>query len=257
MNTSLSNPKLATLVGASLLALAAYAARPVAPTAAAARTAPQQQAGRADKTGETGETGLTAETAESGRHPVDPLDRVVRARFHNHIGFGMARIATERKFVPETAEEREAVRAMKRAGYEVGLFLVGRGVYKDAPPENRRADNLFGGVSAGRAMSGPIFVSGTDVKKLPDVAALWDETRRAMTSFAGGTERYGFEAEGWRVEARPIRAADSCLRCHNSRLSLKLIGPNGAPSAETAPRPEALKVGDPLGAMLYAYRDAR
>lgn len=253
MNTSLSNPKLAALVVASLLALAAYAARTTAPAAAAPHT-PQQQAGRA---GTTGETGLTAETAESGRHALDPLDRVVRARFHNHIGFGMARIATERKFVPETAEEREAVRAMKRAGYEVGLFLVGRGVYRDAPPENRRADNLFGGVSAGRAMSGPIFVSGTDVKKLPDVAALWDETRRAMTSFAGGAERYGFEAEGWRVEARPIRAADSCLRCHNSRLSLKLIGPNGAPSAETTPQPEVLKVGDPLGAMLYAYRDAR
>src|SRR5215211_5897327 len=82
---------------------------------------------------------LAVQPAAQQRHPLDALDRAVQKRFHNVIGFGMARIATEREFAPETAEEKDAVRDLKRAGYRVGLYLAGRGLLEPAPGAERVA----------------------------------------------------------------------------------------------------------------------
>ncbi|MET0623312.1 MAG: hypothetical protein ABW250_10060 [Pyrinomonadaceae bacterium] len=184
-------------------------------------------------------------------HPLDALDRAVQKRFHNVIGFGMARIASERHFEPTTEEEKAAVAALKREGYRVGLYLAGRGVLYDEPVENRVAWNRFGG-GAGRAISGPIYVSSSSVKSLPGAVPLWDETRRALESFAAGRERHEFTAGLWRVEARAVRAsAESCLECHRTRAEFE---PKLLPTATKA---ADLKVGDPLGVLLYAYRKGR
>lgn len=191
----------------------------------------------------------TATTPAPAPHTLDALDRAVQKRFHNVIGFGMARIATERRFEPTTVEEKEAVRALKREGYAVGLYLAGRGVLADEPVENRVAWNRFGG-GAGRAISGPIYVSSSSLKSLPGAVPLWDETRRALESFASGGERHEFTAGPWRVEARPVRAsAESCLECHRTRAEFE---PKTLPAE--AKKSADLKVGDPLGVLLYAYR---
>jgi hypothetical protein len=190
-------------------------------------------------------------------HPLDALDRAVQKRFHNVIGFGMARIASERKFEPTTVEEKEAVAGLRREGYAVGLYLAGRGVLAETPVENRVALNSFGGWP-GRAIAGPIYVSSSAAKGLPGAVPLWDGTRRAMQSFAEGGERYDFSAGTWRVEARPVRAsAESCLDCHRARTPFEvkpLPANGGAPAPAEAPKVADLKVGDPVGVLLYAYR---
>lgn len=193
-------------------------------------------------------------------HPLDALDRAVQKRFHNVIGFGMARIASERRFEPTTEEEKEAVAALKRAGYSVGLYLVGRGILADVPVEQRVAVNRFGG-GPGRAISGPIYVSPSSMKSLPGAVPLWDETRRALESFASGGERHEFDAGAWRVEARPVRAsADSCIECHRRHAPFEIKtmpAAGGEAVAAEAPKEADLKVGDPLGVLLYAYRKGR
>lgn len=192
-------------------------------------------------------------------HPLDALDRAVQKRFHNVIGFGMARIASERRFEPTTVEEKEAVAALRRGGYSVGLYLAGRGILAETPVEKRVTLNRFGGWP-GRAISGPIYVSPSSMKSLPGAVPLWDETRRALESFASGGERHEFEAGRWRVEARPVRAsAESCIECHRVRAGFEvkpLPAAGGAPAAG-APKGADLKVGDPLGVLLYAYRKGR
>lgn len=193
-------------------------------------------------------------------HPLDALDRAVQKCFHNVIGFGMARIASERRFEPTTEEEKEAVAALRRGGYSVGLYLVGRGILAETPVERRVALNRFGGWP-GRAISGPIYVSPSSMKSLPGAVPLWDETRRALESFASGGERHEFTAGRWRVEARPVRAsAESCIECHRARAGFEvkpLPAAGGAPAAAEAPKGADLKVGDPLGVLLYAYRKGR
>jgi hypothetical protein len=197
----------------------------------------------------------TAQSVQNS-HPLDALDREVQKRFHSVIGFGMARIATDKKFAPETDEEKSAVRELKREGYGVGLYLAGRGILADVPEEKRLPNTLFGISNAGQAFSGPIFLSSSGLKGLPTAASLWDETRRALQSFATGAERYGFKSGEWDVEARPVRASkESCLKCHTARVEFKVVtNEKGEKSVKPETKEDAPKLGDPLGVLVYAYR---
>ncbi|MFL6285547.1 MAG: hypothetical protein ACJ74Q_20605 [Pyrinomonadaceae bacterium] len=193
-------------------------------------------------------------------HPLDALDREVQKRFHEVIGFGMARIATQRRFAPETEEEKGAVRELNREGYKVGLYLAGRAILDDVPEQYRRAKLDFGSSSAGQAFSGPIFLSSADMKELPTAASLWDETRRALQSFATGAERYGFKSGEWDVETRPVRASEeSCLKCHTARahFAVVVVNEKGEKSVEPERKEDPPKLGDPLGVLVYAYRKRR
>jgi hypothetical protein len=147
------------------------------------------------------------------------------------------------------------VRELKRAGYEVGLYLAGRAILDDAPERPRLAKTRFGFGLTGQAFSGPIFV-GPGVKRLPTAASLWDGTRRALESFAAGAERHEFTTGRWQVEARPVRAsADSCLRCHNTDYrQVYGVTEAGARFSRIEPTGDPLKLGDPLGVLVYAYR---
>jgi hypothetical protein len=192
--------------------------------------------------------------ADGEEHVVDPLDRVVQQRFHDVVGFGMARIASERKFVPESKEEKTAVKDLKRAGYEVGLYLVGRNILEDVPDKYHVGKTMFGGFGE-HLMSGPVFVSRQGLKELPDARALWEQSREALRAFDGGGERYGFKADGWDVEARPVRASDEgCLRCHGFDTRLTFDEKGDLRMISPAKERNGLRVGDPLGAMLYVYR---
>jgi hypothetical protein len=198
--------------------------------------------------------------ASRNSHPLDALDREVQKRFHNVIGFGMARIGTQRKFAPETEEEKGAVRELKREGYRVGLYLAGRAILGDVPEQDRRAKLFFGASTAGQAFSGPIFLISSDMKGLPTAAAMWDETRRAMQSFATGAERYGFKSGEWEVEARPVRASEeSCLKCHTARehFAVVVVNEKGEKSVEPERKEDPPKLGDPLGVLVYAYTKRR
>jgi hypothetical protein len=83
----------------------------------------------------------------------------------------------------------------------------------------------------------------------PAAADLQPYSRQAMSAFAT-EQRYDFTVAGWTFVARPVRASKmSCLHCHDE---------NGATYAPTRREPpSALRLGDALGAVLYAYRSAR
>jgi hypothetical protein len=67
-----------------------------------------------------------------------------------------------------------------------------------------------------------------------------------MAAFADA-ESHEFVAGGWKFIARPVRASDmSCLNCHREEYSatFSMQNPSGTP----------LRIGDPLGVLLYGYR---
>jgi hypothetical protein len=192
-------------------------------------------------------------TALPAEHFLDHFNDAVQKRFHDVIGFGMARVATERWFMPETPEEKKALRDLKKGGYQVGLFLAGRNMLQDVPLPYRVSYAKTG--SGGQhIMSGPVIVANKRLTGLPDAPAMWEPTREALRQFSRGAERWAFEAGGWSVEARPVRASDEkCLRCHAYR---KLIfqQQNGAVSMRYGEPSYDLQIGDPIGAVLYVYR---
>lgn len=181
---------------------------------------------------------------------IDALDRAIQKRFHSVIGFGMARIATEKKFTPETEEEKEAVNSLNKANLKVGLYLAGRGVLNPKPTKSQFSFGLA------RSISPPIFVgSMTNVKELPAPFDLWEQTQKALTAFGEGKDSYEFKMDKWIIAARPVRAGDqSCLQCHKEDFTL-IVLPNGTMTGES--KGNKLQVGDPLGVLLYAYSPSR
>src|SRR5262245_46268743 len=79
----------------------------------------------------------------------------------------------------------------------------------------------------------------------PDAASISNEARLAFAAFERKEPYYDFEAGDWNVVARPVRADDTCLKCHWSNGD---HWPTGGRSD--------LRVGDVLGVALYAYQAA-
>ena len=181
------------------------------------------------------------------RATIVAFDTCLQERFKDvDEGFGFARImkpgATTHRFKPENVREDAAVNDLERAHLRVVLYLTGRAVLRsDLPAEWRR-----------ELTKGPVEVTSTgkdiDATAAPKPLDLDADSRRAMTAFAKG-EPYDFTAPGWNFVALPVRASDaSCLECHDE---------NGGTHRALRNAGSTLRVGDPLGVVLYGYRPSR
>jgi hypothetical protein len=178
---------------------------------------------------------------------VDVFDRSIQKRFHEVLGFGMARISIEHQFVPETAEEKAAVRSFKKANLKLALYLAGRLVLEPQPIQSdfNRTDYFK------RALSNPRFVGPkTEVKELPNRFELWKPANEAMMSFSQGNELFESQIGTWQLRAHPVRASSECLQCHSVDRRV-IYPPAGGSTME--PTGNIINVGDPIGALLYLY----
>ena len=178
------------------------------------------------------------------------LHAVMQNRFKEiDKGFGYRRLVTvgdsPHSFKPENREESDAVEALKRSSLEVTLYLSGRRVL-GAKPEGDMWKHY-----AKNMIKGPLAIVGERKDEDAfDRSELWTQSRKAMTAFKKSNQ-YDFSIGDWKFSARPVRAFDqSCLKCHTTGSAdyLGLI---------TERKPEPLKVGDPLGVMLYGYRRSK
>ena len=187
---------------------------------------------------------------------ISAFDGCIQGRFQDvDEKFGFRRIvnpgATPHRFEPESARELDAVQGLEGAGFQVVLYLTGRRVLRDKPQAGPSPDDPF------RAfIKGPVLIThATAADKAPSGAVsapasmdLWDESRQAMLAFAR-TDSYDFAKAGWSFIARPVRASDQmCLNCHRDPYSV------GIPRTG---EPSNLKIGDPMGVVLYGYRRER
>jgi len=157
----------------------------------------------------------------------------IQQRFLNIGVFGMNRILPThgiQQFRPESAQEREAVEQLQQKGYEVALYLAGRGILGAAEPTpNFR-----------RGVQGPAFITHmAHPEELPQPAALLPQARKALASFDTG-QGYDLRIDDWDVRVRPLRASSQvCVQCH-------VHGSGGANPG--------LKLGDALGVVMYVSR---
>jgi hypothetical protein len=178
------------------------------------------------------------------------LHNLMQKRFKDTAkGFGYRRIATvgdsPHSFRPENEEEMRAIEQLRKASLEVTLYLSGRRVL-GARPEG----DLWKRFAKNR-IKGPLHIAGEQASEdLFDRAELWHQSRKAMAAFKR-SNHYDFSIGDWKFSARPVRALDqSCLKCHRQESAnyLDLL------TARSERKNESLKVGDPLGVILYGYR---
>ena len=186
-------------------------------------------------------------------NPIDALNEAVLKRFlETRRGFGYERVVVIRNpntpqhfaaFRAENDEETLIVNDLKANRLNVNLFLAGRRIFEN--PETRIAGNLA--IIPDSPMRGPLTVTEEGIdKSLPDASSeeFIKQTRKALKSFDKGNQ-YQFTSGKWKVDARPVRATEnSCVQCHKAR------GAND-------PEAQELKIGDPLGVLLYVYKEKK
>ena len=179
---------------------------------------------------------------------ISSLNDCIQSRFKDvDERFGFRRIITPgqtpHRFTPENAREIDVVRALEQSGLQVILYLTGRQVLREKPPAEVMASELTRGFIKGPVAITPPDVTATGAPKAMD---LWDESARAMRVF-GDRDSYDFVKAGWNFTARPVRASEElCLSCHR--------GPGRASSVPVSDEKTVLKIGDPIGVVLYGYR---
>lgn len=178
---------------------------------------------------------------------IETLNRVIQERFVKGDGFGAQRIIGPpyhlQRFLPENAEEQAAVTRLEKEGLTVGFYLAGRKLLGPKPDSAQLA--LLGKASFGRPIHGPVAVTANAHRaQMPRSESLWEQGQEAMLAFSK-SQRHDFSAGQWNFIALPVRAQQSCLKCHN-HTALDYL-------AHDPKNRKELKVGDPLGVLIYTY----
>ena len=188
---------------------------------------------------------------------LDALNACIQERFLDvDNGFGFRRLVppgeTPHRFKPENVRELAAVRDLDRAGVKVILYLTSRRVLEPKPETTRPGWSdrwlIKGPVAVAGVVDNPELLRAGPIGEVaPPPMDLWDEAGRAMAAFEQH-ESHDFTTSTWTFRARPVRAQNTtCLACHKGNTAHTLpatAGINGA-----------LRVGDPLGVVLYGYKE--
>jgi hypothetical protein len=163
---------------------------------------------------------------------INQLDECIQKRFGARTVLGMERVARMdyhgvRQFRAENATEQSVVNGLEQKGYQVALYLAGRGV--NTKPMDILAAYRYG-------VQGPAYITHFgDPKESPSPASLLEDGRKALASFETGGG-YDIREGAWTVALRPLRASNqACVQCHST---------SG----------EKVKIGDPIGVVMYAYK---
>jgi hypothetical protein len=195
---------------------------------------------------------------------IEPLDESIQLRFRQvNKGFGFARVAPPsphlpwRLLRPETDAETLIINELQKKHWQVALYLAGRPVL-DPPREVNDAQGKSVPLP-GWGIHNPVLITATaQALDWPKPQQFREQAQQAFTAFERA-DRYDFSLGRFSFSARPIRAEASCLKCHNDQ---KLpVMDNGAVRlsdlANYAYSPTPPKVGDALGAAIYAYRQTK
>jgi hypothetical protein len=219
---------------------------------------------------------------------IDALDECVQERFSKSDQvFGYDRMTPRTRhlnyFEAETRAESEAISRLEKDGWQVAFYLVGRRVLAPKPDlAELRQSFRFQYPSA---IHGPIAITAPskfeererppardsrtesfvifrnifneekmiEQFELPEPMSMWDDAQKAMLEFEK-RDQYDFSSGKWSIAARPIRAKESCLKCHTGYPATTPGHPRKVDIfGGAATRPAPPKVGDALGVAMYAY----
>jgi hypothetical protein len=169
------------------------------------------------------------------------FDSCLQLRFLDRKSFGMQRVAPRRYhgarfFHAENQKEQAVVSEMQAKGYELAVYLAGRGMLSPDPLTER--SNI----------QGPAFITKLqNTDNLPSREALRDESLKMLLS-EGKEDFLGSRQGEWRISMHRLRASnEGCVGCHTS---------GGGSAAYRQSEKQPLKLGDTIGVAIYVYRRA-
>jgi hypothetical protein len=197
---------------------------------------------------------------------IDALDDCIQQRFKDiDKSFGFRRIIragdTPHRFKPENTKEFSSIGELNSKKVEVALYLASRSVLGDKPDDKEWNQDRLASTEQGvtpmsigrgtgfsrRIIKGPVLICAKDKLDMPLPSELWEQSKKAMQVFAT-KDSFEFTLGNWQFTARPVRASEqSCLQCH-------LVDSTAVLARKPNEEPKQLKIGDPLGVVLYAYR---
>jgi hypothetical protein len=200
----------------------------------------------------------------SGLHLIDRLNEAVQRRFQDPApaSLGMSRVVAppsfgshfqpnltlQRDFQPESLAERDVIAALERGQTEVGFYLFGAAI-TDSDPSYPNFRALKGPGAMTRGTPRPAWypqlakTAGLKLDTLPDWNAIYPIAREAMKNFRGGGKGFESKFGAWTIAARPVAASsERCVTCHNNQAYK---------SSHEA------RLGQPIGGVLYAFRQVR
>src|SRR6185295_4416494 len=192
------------------------------------------------------------EHSDSEADLIAALDDCVQQRFLDvDKGFGFSRVIrpgeTPHRFKAENAKELTIVEYLTSARLDVVLYLAGRRIV-EAKLNSEDADSI-----AGSLIKGPVSITPGNKPNtgLPLPKQLLSHSQEAMHVFQG-SGKYDFSLGEWKFIARPVRVSGtSCLNCHKRNgTTLFSRGKIGEDS-------KSLKIGDPLGLLVYGFKNSR
>jgi hypothetical protein len=221
---------------------------------------------------------------------IDALDECIQERFSKSDQvFGYDRVTARTRhvnlFEAENQSEREAISELEKDGWQVAFYLIGRRILGQKPDLSdlkwryrfQYPSEIHGPVAItapskfeervrnpardSKTGSFPIIRDTYDYNEgkmieqfeLPEPMSIWDDAQKAMLAFEK-RDQYDFSYGKWSIAARPIRAKESCLKCHTGDpATAPGVSHIVNPFTRNAPRLAPPKVGDALGVAMYAY----
>jgi len=197
--------------------------------------------------------GQKSTAAANRTHPpalglVNDLDKVIQLRFLTAPQLGMRRIGPNpnphfEHFEPQTEEEKQAVVHLQNGEWKVGIYLMGRRAYENPTITDLNDEKRL---LVQYKLNEPVPVT-TNVKKreLPDPKRLRDGVDEAFERFRAA-DTYDFSLGKWAYVARPVRAQESCMKCHTDKFVTSKL-------SEKRYKYRNRRVGDTIGVLLYAF----
>ncbi len=180
---------------------------------------------------------------------INDLDKVIQHRFLTLPAFGIRRIGPNpnphlEHFEPHTADERLVVANLERGDWKVGIYLMGRRAYELPDIKNLNGPKQL---TVQYKLNDPVPVT-SNVKKseLYGPKRLRDGVDKAFERFREG-DTFDFSIGEWSYVARPVRAGEACMKCHQDMFVTAKVGNKKYQYRNR-------RVGDAIGVLVYAFR---
>jgi hypothetical protein len=180
---------------------------------------------------------------------INELDKVIQQRFLTTPQLGIRRIGPVpnphfEHFTPQTDEEKQVVDSLQNGEWKVGIYLMGRRAYENPAVKDANAAKRL---LVHYKLNGPVPVTANVSKgQLADPKRLQAGVDEAFERFTK-TDTYDFSLGNWAYVARPVRARETCMQCHQDKFVTSKLG-----KEKYAYRNR--HVGDTIGVLLYAFK---
>lgn len=195
---------------------------------------------------------FTNVAAKSNEKPaielIEKFDAAIQQRFLTEPGLGITRVAPLtptnphlRSFTPKEGDEKTSIESLEANGWRAGLYLFGRRIVKQTSEKNGKSKFYI----SNRTFDPMPVTKNVKLKNLTESAHLLDEVAMAFQTFQTA-DKYEFDEGKWSYVAKPVRAQQSCLKCHTDYVMTSKIG-------EKPYKYRKRQSGDAIGVLVYGF----